>query len=336
MSTSAATRTALLEDADYWRGPPADVGGGWPHKEWQHFVIFGGEWTILFNLNLDGTGAARTITILDREGWQGHVAHCRNPRFRPGRLDATFDQAGMRWRDGRYEIWQHGTGVRLEGVLEPISTPSLTHNIHLGPGAHLSWCLIPRLLASGWFEVDGQRVPFEGRLAYHDHNWGRFGWGGDFSWDWGCAVPDDLASPWTVIFARMNDRARHRTTATSVFLMKDGRHVRYFRNAEVRFETEGQMAPRPSGRVPAAAALLVPDEDHDVPRWTRFEASKGEDTLSGQVEARRRGQVLIPADNDLCRIVRLNEVHTRVRVEGRIADERVHFEGPGVLEVVRG
>ena len=194
---------------------------------------------------------------------------------------------------------------------------------------------MPRLLASGWFEVGGQRVPFEGSLAYHDHNWGRFGWGGDFSWDWGCAVPEDPASPWTVIFARMNDRARHRTTATSLFLLKDGRHLRYFRNAEVLFETEGVLDARPAGRVPTAAALLLPDEDRDVPRWTRFEARRAEDHLSGEVEARMRGQVLVPAEGDLRRVVRLNEAHTRVQIDGTCDGEPVHFSGPGVVEVVR-
>jgi hypothetical protein len=332
MSASAA----LLEDADYWRGAPPGDDPGRLHKEWQHFIVFGDGWTILFNLNLDGAGTGRVITILADDGWHGHVARCPEPRFDRGRLDAAFDRAGMRWRGGRYDIWQQGEGVRLEAVLDPVSTPSLSHNIHLGRGAHLSWCLVPRLLASGWFEVEGRRTPFQGRLAYHDHNWGRFGWGGDFSWDWGCAMPDDPACPWTVIFARMNDRACHRTTATSVFLVKDGRHARYFRNAEVRFETEGVADTRPAARIPPAAALILPDEARDVPKRTSFEARRGDDHLSGHAEAYRCGQVLVPAEADLRRVVRVNEACTRVRVDGICEGEPVHLAGPGVLEVVRG
>lgn len=336
MSPSPARLTALLADADPWRGPPIEPEARPEYKEWHHFVVFGEDWTLLFNLSLDGDGAGRTILVFCRGAWQGHVTRCRRPEVRPGRMDATFDQAGMRWRGGRYEIRHHGDGARMEAVLTPVSVPSLSHHIRLGPGAHLGWCLVPRLLASGWVEIGGQRISFEDRLAYHDHNWGRFRWGGDFSWEWGCAVPSDPAVPWTVVFSRMNDRARTRTTATSVFLLRGGSIVRYFRNAEARFTTDGVVEARPSGRLPPAAALLLPDLDRDVPRWTRFEASRGGESLSGEVEARVRGQILVPSEIDVRRVVRLNEVHTRARIRGVCAGEAVELDGPGLLEVVRG
>jgi hypothetical protein len=336
VNSARSTPSEVIDDADYWRGPPSDTKNLALYKEWQHFVVFGASWTLVFNLNLDGGGGGRVISMVFYAGWRGHVSRCREPRFLPGRIDATFERSGMRWREGRYHIWHKGEGTSFEGILEPVSTPSLSHNIGLGVGAHLSWCLVPRLLASGWFEVDGRRVAFDRCFAYHDHNWGRFRWGGDFSWEWGCAVPEDPASPWTIIFARMNDRAQHRTTATSVFLLRDGRHFRYFRNREVGFETQGFVDSRPLGRIPAAAALLLPDEDRDVPASTRFEARRGDDTLFAEIEAGARGQVLMPAETALPRIVRLNEVEVRVRVEGRCAGEAVKLRGPGLLEVLRG
>lgn len=340
MKIAAARIGALLEDADCWRGPPvgatANLPSHLPFKEWQHFIVFGDDWTLVFNLNLDGAAGGRVITIVGGDAWHGQIDRCPAPRLRPGHMDASFGDAGMRWRGGRYELWQHTGELRLECVLVPAAAPSLTHHIRLGPGAHLSWCLVPRLSASGWLERGGRRVAFAGRFAYHDHNWGRFHWGGDFSWDWGCAVPEDLDSPWTVVFARMNDRARHRTTATSLFLLKDGRYLRYFRNAEVSFASEGSMPGRPAGRVPSAAALILPDADRDVPLQTRFAAHRDADSLYGEVEGRTRGQVLVPSETDLRALVRLNEVHTRVAVHGRCAGETVEMQGPGLLEVVRG
>jgi hypothetical protein len=335
---SVATRhlAAMLEDADYWRGTPFDAARGLPFKEWHHFVIFGDGWTLLFNLNLDGDGSGRNVVVVSHEPWSGHVSRCHDPRCWPGRLDATFGGSGMRWRLGRYEIWRHVEPLTLEIDLEPLAVPSLSHHIRLGPGSHLSWCLVPRLRATGWIEVDGRRLSVDRRPAYHDHNWGRFLWGGNFSWDWGCAMADDPDDPWTVIFAQMHDRQRHRTTATSVFLLKDGRHLRYFRNAEVSFATAGVVDRRPAGRVPAAAALLAPDEDGDVPRVTRFEARRDDEHLTGNIQACRRGQVLVPSESDLCAVVRLNEVSTRARVEGRCADETIRLDGLGFLEVVRG
>ncbi|WP_437283227.1 hypothetical protein WME90_22410 [Sorangium sp. So ce375] len=336
MSLSAARLSALAADADPWRGLPFEIEARQGYKEWQHFVVFGEGWTLLFNLSLEGGGAGKATTIVCQGEWQGHVAQCPRPDVRPGRLDATFDRAAMRWRGGRYEIRNQGDGPRMEVVLAPASVPSLSHDIRVGSGSHLSWCLVPRLLASGWVEIGGRRVSFEDRFAYHDHNWGRFRWGGDFSWEWGCAVPRDAAVPWMVVFSRMNDRARTRTTATSVFLLRGGDIVRYFRNAETRFTTEGIVEARPSGRVPAAAALLLPDQDRDVPRWTRFDACRGGESLSGEVEALVRGQILVPSETDVRGVVRLNEVDARARIRGICAGEAFEFEGPCLLEVVRG
>jgi hypothetical protein len=261
----------LIERSDYWRAPALipDPDESIPgYKEWQHFVIFGQGWVLVFNLNIDGlphpTGRhpqyshpARAVTIFSAAQWTGQVDRCGDTELRLGSLDARFGDAGMRWRSGCYEIWQHQAGIQLEISLQPVAIPSLTHNIRLAERSHLSWCLVPRLLASGWVDVDGERHEFDERGAYHDHNWGRFDWGGDFSWDWGCAVPEDPLEDWTLVFARMNSADRHRTTATSAFLLERGQHIRYFRNAEVSFTSgEGSHDP-PAGRIPPAAAVLL-------------------------------------------------------------------------------
>jgi hypothetical protein len=41
-----------------------------------------------------------------------------------------------------------------------------------------------RARATGWLEVDNQRLDLDGAPAYHDHNWGTWR---DFHWDWGTA-----------------------------------------------------------------------------------------------------------------------------------------------------
>lgn len=344
MSGFAAQVAALVGESDAWRCAQAvrpAAARSLPYKEWQHFVVFGADWVLLFNLNLDDDlervgqrNDARVITILSAAEWQGQVRRCARPDIGLGRIDATFGDAGMCWRDGRYEIWQHGPGVRLEVSLEPVAVPSLTHNIRLGRGSYLSWCMVPRLRASGWVEAGGRRTAFRDLGAYHDHNWGRFAWGGDFSWEWGCALPEDPADPWTLVFARMNSRDRQRTTARSAFLLHRGEHIRYFRDAQVRFVTRDGAHSRAAGRIPPAAALFLPDEDHDVPCETEIEAHRENDWLHARIEAGQRGQVLVPSEADLRGVVRLNEVDAAVQVEGDCAGHRLAFAGRGLMEVV--
>lgn len=334
MSTSAARRCAMIADADGWRASAPAAH----HREWQHFVLSAPGWLLAFNLCVEPDGTGRIITLHDAGsgGWRGHVATCAAPRLVPTRIDGDFGCAGMRFRTDRYELWQHGEGVRFEASLTPASTPSLSHHIAFGHGALVSWCLVPRLFASGWLDLGGQRVHFDRVAAYHDHNWGSVGWGGDFSWDWGVAIPDDPDSSWTVVFTRMMDRARHRTTATSLFLLEDGDHVRYLRNEQVRFEADGVFSPPAAVRVPPAAALLAPDRDRDVPRRLAFTGARGDDHISGEVEPTSRAQILIPADSDICRVIRMNECAARARITGRHAGRSVGFEGRALLETVRG
>lgn len=305
-------------------------------------MIFGPGWLLVFNLNLDGalhgngnTAKARVITIFSDKDWAGQVDRCDRPQIRRGEIDASFADAGMRWRNGAYEIWQRGAGIALEITLTPVSIPSLTHNIPLGGGSHLSWCLLPRLKASGRLTVNGENISFQEQGAYHDHNWGQFHWGGNFSWEWGCAFPEDPAIPWTLVFARMNSRDRHSITATSAFVLHKGRHLRYFRNAEVQLNTSEDNDTKIVGRIPSAAALLLPDEDHDVAKLTTVHARRGQDWLDAEIVSKTRGQVLVPSELDYCKVVRLNEASARVKVAGNCAGKPLEFEGPGLLEVVR-
>lgn len=322
---------AVIPEVDAWRrdGEPQN-------KEWHHFVVFGGAWTLLFNLSLDGASGGRCIVVLQRDGWHAEVLRCASPVIRRGHLDADFGDAGMRWRDGRYEIWARRETFALNVTLTPASVPSLSHDIRLGADARLSWCLVPQLLASGSLTWEGDAERFADRAAYHDHNWGRFVWGGDFSWEWGCAVSEGADARWTVILARMTDATRSRTTATSVFLVRDGRCLRYFRDAEAEFTRSVDPAPPCVARVPGAAALLVPDGDQDVPRTLTVRARRGEDAVEITLRSDLRGQLLVPSERAVERVVRVNEAHGRARVHGRCDDLRVDFEGPALLEVVRG
>ena len=335
----------IVQQADYWRGssPEAQLTATQvPFKEWQHFVIFGPGWVLVFNLNLDGgihgcseKPKARVITIFSDERWLGQVDKCAQPELKRGSIAANFSDAGMQWRAGGYDIWQRKPGIKIEAHLKPVAIPSLTHNIPLGAGSSLSWCLVPRLSASGWVEIEGKKTFFENLGAYHDHNWGRFHWGGDFSWEWGCALPEDPENPWTFVYARMNSKDRNAITATSAFVLYKGRHVRYFRNAEVAFSTSGEADPHIAGRIPAAAALLLADEDYDIAETTAIRARRGADWVDAEVKADIRGQVLVPSELAYCKVVRLNEATARVNVKGHCAGRDISFEGPGLLEVVR-
>ena len=94
----------VIEDADYWRGAmpakPRDRSEI-PYKEWQHFVVFGPDWVLVFNLNLDAPktaekdqSKARIITIFSKNDWRGYVEQCSQAQLHRGSIDAQFNK---RW-----------------------------------------------------------------------------------------------------------------------------------------------------------------------------------------------------------------------------------------------
>ena len=139
-----AALAEVIQHADYWRGASQSRIPGAeqvPYKEWQHFVVFHSDWVLVFNLNIDrieeqeqDNQAARVITIFSANDWTGQVDQCATPNLKRGEISATFGHAGMEWRDGAYEIWQHNGEVKLNIKLERHTISST-----ISDQSHLSW-----------------------------------------------------------------------------------------------------------------------------------------------------------------------------------------------------
>src|SRR5690606_5897731 len=94
-------------------------------------------------------------------------------------------------------------------------------------------------------------VPFEGAGAYHDHNWGRWYWGDEIAWDWGCLLASDGTS---IVFARTTDRARRRPRGIYL-LVQTPNARRMFSGPAVRLTEAGVLDAAPR-RLPGALAAL--------------------------------------------------------------------------------
>ena len=129
--------------------------------------------------------------------------------------------------------------------------PSIVNNVQVGDGAPINWLVVPRLVADGEITLAGRRHVVAGALAYHDHNWGRWYWGDDLGWEWGCfltpaasATPDSntaaVSAPIAVVFSLTTDRAHKRTGQASVTVCA-GRRRRTFPGLAIRLEYGGTL-----------------------------------------------------------------------------------------------
>ena len=182
--------------------------------------------------------------------------------------------------------------------------------------------------------IGGQRIEIDRAPVYHDHNWGCFQWGEDFSWEWGATQPASLDCPWSVVYARMLDCRRLVSRRCGLFVWEGERLYRVFRDDEIRVYSEGRFERTPLKQIPPVMRLLGGGL-RDVPARIELTARDGTEALELAFEASDALQVILPNDDDLTGVTVLNEVTGRVSARGRVRGARVEWYGPGVFEFLR-
>ena len=130
----------------------------------------------------------------------------------------------------------------------------------------IAWYVVPRLRCRGRATVGGPtRSTSTGASAYHDHNWGRWHWGDDLGWEWGCFL---APAPGPAFFlSRTTDRA-HRSGHAVPDRRLSGRRGSALRRAgPSSVTTRGRARDARCGVCPGALAAL--HSDRAAPRLGR-------------------------------------------------------------------
>jgi hypothetical protein len=338
----------LLTGTDYFRRSPSRMGGRGAHKEWQHFLVHTEAAHLLINFSLiDDVRAtqsrqpevARLIVLARGEGWEGDVERFEEAEVEvtAGRIDARFGHNTLRFIDGTYRLSialrHHPLAAELE--LVPVTLPAISVNQPLTPDRRLSWLFVPRLLARGTLRLGARTVQVNEAPAYHDHNWGHFLWGNDFSWEWGSVLPWDMANPWSLVHVRMSDRGRSVARYQGLFLWHGGEPLRVFRDEELRILTRGSFRKARPFSVPRVMALLAPGAAADLPESLEISAHGGEDTLELAFHPQDSARLVTPSEENPEQVTIIHEVLGQVAVRGRVRGHPVAMEGTGVFEFIR-
>jgi hypothetical protein len=345
-----ATLTEALVRHDFLRGSPWATGGRGFHKEWLHFCVLTDDVHLLVNFSVsDDTSAnarrgdrvARITTLVrGRDGWDGDV-----DTFDPdetvapsGSLGLAFGENRCRFEDGVYRVRlalrERPIAADLEFV--PMTQPLQAPSIPQLDGPPLRWVTMPRLMASGRIRIGRRTIPVARAPAYHDHNWGHFPWGADFAWRWGFALPTDVRTPWSVVFACVTDRARHYARGQGMWVWRHRDVVRGFRAESITIRTDRRyLRPAHTLKVPRVMALVWPEAFADVPCWLEATAESDGDRVTCRFEAEHVAQVVVPAEEHFG-VTIINEVTGRSIVHGNVGGERVAMEGRSVFEFLVG
>jgi hypothetical protein len=335
---------------DFWRVRPS-ASSAVAFKEWQHFVVLAPGLDVLVNFSLgslgspgsppgstgDGERLGRVIVLVRTSRWTGFVDTVARLAFSSDGARGQFGEHRVELRDAGYRVVVDAPahGVVIDVTMRPATVPVTARRQRLAPGRHLDWSLTARLAVDGRVEAEGRSYRLAGAVGYHDHNWGQFAWGDDFTWEWGSVLPLDGRADWAVVYSSLLNGARTERALEQVFVWRGGLNVLAAGGADVTARSRGRYRARPELRLPRPMALVQPRLDADVPRRLDVTARGAADELTLRFTPESTAQLLVPSERSPRRVVTINECVGPVALEGQLAGQPIHWEGRGVFELVR-
>lgn len=343
---------AAIEHCDFWRRSPASVGGPGGHKEWSYFCLLGDECQLVTAFSImdrrthaatgpDGVEEAHVIVLVrtPSSGWTCGLDTCTRDSvaIRAGRVDGRFGSHALAFRGGRYTVDLDMDDPRLGATLSlrPCARPALTRSIPLGHATPMQWFVVPRLEATGVVRVGSRSHEVRACPAYHDHNWGRFRWGGDFAWEWGVAVSATVDG-WSLIYYRITDRGRHAVVSQGLLLWQGADHGRTFRDGDLSVRGHGLLRTAGCPRVPRVMHLAVMGSAGDLPRRLEASARHGRDAVDVAFDLETPARIFVPDDDGDEGVTSISECPATATVRGRIDGAAVAFTCHSVVEFNRG
>jgi hypothetical protein len=186
------------------------------------------------------------------------------------------------------------------------------------------------LTVAGEWTVGDERADLRGASAYHDHNWGRWHWGDDVGWEWGCFLQPSPGA--AIVLSRTTDRA-HRNLDPASLAVHVGNRRRAFPGPSIKLDYDGELETI-ARRAPGALAAL--HQDHArlrLPRRLLIRASDGIDHMMIEFTGREAAQ-LIAGDPAVRGYGFINEIAGEFTCEGKLGDLEITGNGLGVLEHV--
>ena len=316
------------------------------YKDWFHlnFADATSDTSGLINVSLHGSPwddrsrAMGTVLLHSPEfGWTSHVEILAYSEANLGASSIGLRDVALAidQRNGTIHASVAGASSRFRSRLlaEPISAPlEVGQKSPLGSG-WISWCLAPRMRISGEWEIAGHPAACKNLAGYHDHNWGRWYWGDDFGWEWGCflADPQHPEAP-SFVFTRTCDR-RHQRYGEPFLLADLGSTRKQYGADNIAIRLAGQFR-GVLHRVPGAMAALHQEmAQPDIPAGLELVARRGTDRVHITFEGHAAAQ-FITADTVVRGYGFIHEIVGKYSSFGCIGGKNFETKGYAVLEYV--
>ncbi len=341
---------------DRLRPPPSFDPQAAAYKDWLHLNLFdhASGSVALVNLSLHGApndnrarGVGTALVHVPGAGWIGNLEICGLDQAAIGNCSIGLERTAIAVdyplgnltasvRDSENDLVAR---VTAQFAASPII---VEQQVPLGHG-WISWYAMPWLDVRGEWTIGGARSSLSETSGYHDHNWGRWFWGDNLGWEWGCfharGVPShigrgnlDPALPLAIVFSVTTDRA-HRAKGQPSMSVYAGKTRREFRSQAIKMDYRGRLDVI-ERRVPGALAALHQDQAHaHLPSQVALRADDGHDCMTLEFTAHSAAQ-LITGDPIAHGYSFIHEIAGSFTAEGRIGKRAISGAGLGVFEFV--
>jgi len=313
------------------------------YKDWLHLNVFdhAASSVGLINVSLHGApddkrsrAVGVALVCQPDVGWFGNL------EIR-GIEEAVIGRASIAMEHTALAV-QANTGTVMASVQDPHSAlaarvtataaaPPINgdEKLSLG-GGWISWYAVPRLTLVGDWTISGQHTNLKTASAYHDHNWGRWHWGDNLGWDWGCFLTPGSEGVGFVL-SRTCDRA-HRIFGKHNLVVQVAKKRRTFAGSAVTLDYSGTL--EIARRIPGALAAL--HHDHagiKLPNYLEINADDGMDRANVQFSAHSAVQLIL-ADPQVRGYSFIHEMAGSFNCSGCIGGTEIYDSGLGILEMV--
>jgi hypothetical protein len=327
---------------DHLRPPSVSEPEAMAYKEWLHLCVFdhARDGVGLVNVSLQGppreARARATGLGLFHDpslGWLGNL-EVRDA------LEARVGAASIGLGEVAIGV-DRGSGAVSASVRQPrdllqatLAARPASRSLRVGQRAPLgsgwiSWYAVPRMGIEGEVRLAGERRGLERASAYYDHNWGRWRWGEEVAWEWGCFMAPAPAP--SLVFTRTCDR-EHRRFGTPTLTVMAGDWRRTFTGPAVVVSDRRRPPEAGFRRLPGAMAALHQGRARPwLPDRVCIEAADGHDALRIEFEARAAAQ-LISADPFVRGYGFIHEIVGGFRASGLVGGTPLSMEGLAIFE----
>lgn len=332
---------------DFWR---LDRGGHVPFCEWQHFLVFAEGLELLVNFSVVAQGTrhprdeqsqtARVIVMAHDKGWSGFV-HARKAAqidFRANGKHCRIGPHSLRITPDHYDLQVSSPdeGIALQLRFEPKCVPMIAANQQVGGGRRLSWFMVPRGTVHGHVQLGKRHFTLQATPAYHDHNWGHFAWGEDFSWEWGIALEDGDWDRDALVFSSLQNRARSEILLEQILMWRHGSNVLSAGRSELTVTSHGPAHNLQSWVLPAVMSLIRGHANADLPEKLEFCVRTPRGNLDVCFCPEAVAELSIPSDTDPFGVVAIHECIGTVECVGLLVEHgQTSWKGRGVFEFLR-